>query len=127
MHKQHLQAAIVTTKALFYKLSTCAGYLGAVGSLDIIYESGTSVMVSWTAPFTFNITGVNTSINYYVEVNSTQPSQYNTYTDSTALTIPNTNPWCSNYTVTVTPKNPAGWGTSTSASWNLNATSMFGS
>ena len=50
----------------FYSLlNHTAGQLSAVGSLNVTMACNSTLSLSWTAPFTLNITGVNPDINGY--------------------------------------------------------------
>ena len=92
------------------------GHLSAVGSLSVTVQDST-ISLTWTAPFTQDITGVDPDITYCVGVvYSTSSSTLHSecgiteteyeYTYSIPFDIA-----CHDYMVTVTPVNPAGNGT----------------
>ena len=93
------------------------GLLSAVGSLSVTVQDST-ISLTWTAPFTLDIAGVDADITYCVGVvNSTSSSTLHSecgiteteyeYTHSIPLDAV-----CHDYRVTVTPVNVVGNGTS---------------
>ena len=90
------------------------GLLSAVGSLRVTVQYST-ISLTWTAPFTFNIRGVDPDIAYCVgAVNSTSSSiQLHSQCGITETEFEYPIPpdsGCHDYIVTVTPVNPAGNG-----------------
>ena len=92
------------------------GHLSAVGSLSVTVQNSI-IFLTWTAPFTLDITGVDPDITYCVGVvNSTSSSTLHSqcgiteteyeYTHSIPLETV-----CHDYMVTVTPVNVVGNGT----------------
>ena len=94
-----------------------AGLLSAVGSLMVTVQDS-NFSLTWTAPFTLDIRGVDPDITYCVGVvNSTSSSTLHSECDITETDYEYPIPpdsACHNYTFIVTPVNPVGNGTSTS-------------
>ena len=95
-------------------INTLAGLLAAVGSpsVDLV---GTNISLTWTAPFTLDLTNVDPDITYCVDVvNSTSSS---TVLSECEITVTGFNFSIpidrvrDDYTFTVTPVNLAGNGT----------------
>ena len=95
-------------------INTLAGLLAAVGSpsVDLV---GTNISLTWTAPFTLDISNVDPDITYCVDVvNSTSSSIVLSECRITVTGFNFSIPLgrvCDNYTFTVTPVNVVGNGT----------------
>ena len=81
------------------------------------------ISLTWTAPFTLDIRGVDPDITYCVGVvNSTSSSTLHSQCGITETEYEYPIPpdsACHDHMVTVTPVNPAGNGTSSSSTYNL--------
>ena len=92
-----------------------AGLLSAVTDLDVSV-SDSIVHLSWSAPFTLDIAGVQPDISYCVEAITSTNSSLTTHCDITTTRFSSPLPpgsGCNGYTftVTVTPVNVVGNGT----------------
>ena len=98
------------------------GILSTVGSLMMTVQDST-ISLTWTAPFTLDITGVDPDITYCVGVVNFTSGSSSTLHSECGITeteyeypIPPDSA-CHDHMVTVTPGNPAGNGTS--STYNL--------
>ena len=98
-----------------YVLSSSLGLLASVGNLNFTYINGSSVNLSWTAPYTLD----NVSITGY-DINDASGRMLNTTELSYNLTSPdliNLDPACDITNVTVSAVNDAGIGQPASTSF----------
>ena len=118
---------MVTVKYLSLIINTLAGLLAAVGSpsVDLL---GTDIILTWTAPFTLDISNVDPDITYCVDVvNSTSLSTVLSECGITVTEFSFSIPLgrvCDNYTFTVTPVNRAGNGTAFTLGYSQDFTGM---
>lgn len=91
-----------------------AGYLSAVGDLNITILPG-NTLVTWTAPFTLNVTDHDPDITYQINIihgdMSTTTIQDHVLTNYTI--VPDESIPCSRFVFEVAPKNGAGVGPTT--------------
>ena len=118
-HSHDVLLGIVCIMYLLIWLTT--GLLSAVGSLSLIVQNST-ISLTWKAPFTLDITGVDPDITYCVGVvNSTSSSSLHSQCGITETgyeyPIPPDSA-CHDHMVTVTPVNPAGNGTSSTLTYS---------
>ena len=109
-------------------INTLAGLLAAVGSpsVDLVV---TNISLTWTAPFTLDISDVDPDITYCVDViNSTSSSIILSVCGITVTGFNFSIPIgrvCDNYTFTVTPVNGAGNGTAVTLGYSQDFSRMF--
>ena len=108
-------------------INTLAGLLAAVGSpsVDLV---GPDISLTWTAPFTLDISNVDHDITYCVDVvNSTSSSivlsECGINVTGFNFSIP-IGRVCDNYTFTVTPVNGAGNGTAVTLGYSQDFSRM---
>ena len=108
-------------------INTLAGLLSAVGSpsVDLV---GTDISLTWTAPFTLDISNVDPDITYCVDVVNSASSSI--VLSECGITVTRFNfsipigRVCDNYTFTVTPVNGAGNGTAVTLGYSQDFSSM---
>ena len=109
-------------------INTLAGLLATVGfpSVDLV---DTEISLTWTAPFTLDISNVDPDITYCVDVvNSTSLSiilsecEINMTGFNFSIPIGR---MCDNFTFTITPVNVAGNGTAVTLGYSQDFSGMF--
>ena len=96
----------------------CLGLLSAVGSLNITSVETSVVLLTWTAPFTLDITATDPDITYCVEVvSSTSSATLHSECGITATQFTYHTTWCDEYNFTITPVNLLGNGTQESTEY----------
>ena len=104
------------------------GLLSAVDSLSLTVQNST-ISLTWTAPFTLDITGVDPDITYCVGVvNPTSSSILHSQCGITETEYEYPIPpdsACHDHMVTVTPVNPAGNGTSSTLTYSQTTECKF--
>ena len=118
----------LTVKYLSSVINTLAGLLDAVGALSVDLVD-TNISLTWTAPFTLDISKVDPDITYCVDVvNSTSSSTVLSECGiiETSFSFP-IGRVCDNlnYTFTVTPVNRAGNGTAVTLGYSQDITGIF--
>lgn len=109
----HPEKGLVYPTSIFHLL----GLLSAVGSLELAVLNYSTIRLTWTAPFTLDITGVDPDISYYVNVSGTSDSRelydasYNIIiTTNFTFELPSRS-GCFRWYFGVIPVNPVGIGT----------------
>ena len=108
-------------------INTLAGLLAAVGSpsVDLV---GTDISLTWTDPFTLDISNVDPDITYCVDVVNSTFSSRVLFECGITLTGFNfsilNDRVCDNYTFTVTPVNGAGNGTAVTLGYSQDFSRM---
>ena len=98
------------------------GLLSAVGS-SFVALTNTAIFLTWTAPFTLEISDVEPDITYCVDVVNSTSSSSECEITVTSFSIP-IGRVCDNYNFTVIPVNGAGNGTAVTLGYSQNFTGM---
>ena len=103
-------------------IKTPTGLLDAVGSLEVNMSQDSSLSLSWRAPFTLDITGIDPDIQYCVDVMTTTSSLTTWRINITefSYSLPPDNSCHDYYEFTVTPVNVVGNGTPSSLNYSNN-------
>ena len=115
-----VQGTTIKTNYEMYNQSSCAGLLESVGDLTVVSINSTTVLISWSPPFTlervpilgYNITITNTTSREELETAITTMLNY-------IFSIDHPDPG-NNFTVTVVPINEAGPGDNVTTSFSFS-------